>query len=63
MQKNPRTFSLEQTCSATPAPGQAETPVYSSHVLFGTRDSVTIEHGGERYTLRRTRQGKLLLTK
>jgi len=37
--------------------------VYSSRKLFGGTDTVIIEHGGVQYLLRRTRQGKLLLTK
>jgi len=43
--------------------GTSRRPVYSSHRLFGATDAVDIEHEGSRYTLRRTRQGKLLLTK
>lgn len=31
--------------------------------LFGGRDEVLIAHGNETYRLRRTRQGKLILTK
>ena len=34
-----------------------------STALFGKRDEVLIAHGGETYRLRRTRQGKLILTK
>ena len=34
-----------------------------SGALFGGRDEVLIAHGGEIYRLRRTRQGKLILTK
>jgi len=35
----------------------------SSRALFRGGDVLLIEHGEETYTLRRTRQGKLLLTK
>ncbi|MFZ2403705.1 MAG: hemin uptake protein HemP, partial [Methylobacter sp.] len=31
--------------------------------LFGTTREVVIEHSGEEYRLRLTRQGKLILTK
>jgi hemin uptake protein HemP len=34
-----------------------------SAALFGSRDEILIAHGGETYRLRRTRQGKLILTK
>lgn len=34
-----------------------------STTLFGARDEVLIAHQGETYRLRRTRQGKLILTK
>lgn len=34
-----------------------------SSALLGAREEVLISHGGETYRLRRTRQGKLILTK
>ncbi len=34
-----------------------------SAALFAGRDEILIAHGGETYRLRRTRQGKLILTK
>lgn len=34
-----------------------------SVALFGSRDEILIAHHGETYRLRRTRQGKLILTK
>lgn len=34
-----------------------------SEELFGTAREVVIEHAGEEYLLRLTRQGKLILTK
>jgi hemin uptake protein HemP len=34
-----------------------------SAALFGAGDEVRITHGSETYRLRRTRQGKLILTK
>ncbi len=49
--------------SANPQPGaQCPRPLESAE-LFGNRDEVLIAHGGETYRLRRTRQGKLILTK
>ncbi len=47
--------------SATPAEGQQA--VVPSHRLLGPRGALRIEHSGELYTLRRTRNGKLILTK
>ena len=35
----------------------------SSEQLLGNRGELKIEHNGELYSLRRTRQGKLILTK
>jgi hemin uptake protein HemP len=60
----------------TPAlrpPGRVEVPAVTgsqpvrqrlhSAELFGTAREVVIEHAGEEYRLRLTRQGKLILTK
>lgn len=44
-------------------PASAVPLVLDSAALFGGRDEVLIVHGGETYRLRRTRQGKLILTK
>lgn len=41
--------------------GQTE-PIYSD-TLFSHGDEVFIQHRGEQYRLRRTRSGKLILTK
>ena len=38
-------------------------PSYTSHDLFGAQNEVAILHRGERYSLRITSQGKLILTK
>jgi len=35
----------------------------TSEQLFGDVNEIYIRHGGERYTLRRTSKGKLILTK
>jgi hemin uptake protein HemP len=42
---------------------QAKSVRLRSEVLFGSSSEVIIEHGTEEYRLRRTRQGKLILTK
>ena len=47
---------------AVPIPA-GDAPLYVSHHLFRGASVVWIEHEGERYSLRRTRQGKLILTK
>ena len=39
------------------------TAALDSAALLGSRDEVEIAHQGETYRLRRTRQGKLILTK
>ena len=48
---------------ASRATGASPQPVYDSCALFGSAVQVFIDHGAERYVLRRTRHGKLLLTK
>ena len=35
----------------------------TSETLLGVRGELKIQHNGEQYSLRRTRQGKLILTK
>ncbi|MCK9620732.1 MAG: hemin uptake protein HemP [Methylobacter sp.] len=51
----------------TPSVKQDITPVLRQRLqsaeLFGTANEVVIEHAGEEYRLRLTRQGKLILTK
>ena len=42
-------------------PGQAD--ILSSELLLAGRTAVIIDHRGERYMLRATRAGKLILTK
>ncbi len=41
----------------------AHAPHYASGALFHGGDRIWIEHNGERYSLRITRQKKLILTK
>lgn len=43
--------------------GRGSGPVYASHELLRGGSVAWIDHGEERYTLRLTRQGKLILTK
>lgn len=47
----------------TSPPRESDRPTYDSRDLFGERLQIVIAHGEERYVLRRTRQGKLILTK
>ncbi len=42
---------------------QASRPRLHSKELFGTAREIVIEHAGDEYRLRLTRQGKLILTK
>jgi hemin uptake protein HemP len=43
--------------------GTLDAPRYASGELFHSGDRIWIEHNGERYSLRITRQKKLILTK
>lgn len=47
--------------------GKSESPVktrsVTSEALLGERGELKIQHNGEQYSLRRTRHGKLILTK
>jgi hemin uptake protein HemP len=58
MSRQPDTKS--QDSSEKPRPD--DTVLQASH-LFGDRREVWIEHNGERYRLRITRRGKLILQK
>ena len=58
----------ETIAQANPKPRAAPRPnvvtgVLDSAALLGNRNEVEITHQGETYRLRRTRQGKLILTK
>lgn len=50
------------TGPSSPVSAEADKPVDSQTLLQG-RKTVSIDHHGERYTLRVTASGKLLLTK
>jgi len=47
----------------TPDQTRAASPVLHSSSLFGTAQTLFIDHAGQRYTLRITRENKLILTK
>lgn len=59
---NTDTLELEKSREKQRAPASLPRPLCSA-ALLGTRDEVEIIHQGETYRLRRTRQGKLILTK
>lgn len=47
----------------TPTPAAGEPPVIRSAQLFRDGNAVRIEHAGQHYLLRITRENKLILTK
>lgn len=57
--------ALQEAPSDTPfdSRGHSSEPIYHSRDLLCGGSTARIDHGGERYTLRVTRQGKLILTK
>jgi hemin uptake protein HemP len=67
----PSSLAMTQSRSATPPTSSPQTSgaadvegheIDSARLLQGNK-AVTIVHGGQRYVLRHTRQGKLILTK
>jgi hemin uptake protein HemP len=56
-------MSKTEGAGAADGQGRAETPVIRSETLLSTRKEAVIEHRGERYLLRETSRGKLILTK
>lgn len=55
---------VEDSPAGAPAPGKYDAPApLNSNELFQRRQEVVIQHEGELYRLRRTRNGKLILTK
>lgn len=60
---HPPASALPSTDPHRPSPAAAVPPLLDSAALFGGCDEVLIAHGGVTYRLRRTRQGKLILTK
>jgi len=64
MNKQPSSLdSSDTTLSAKQEIAPALRQRLQSTELFGTAREVVIEHAGEEYRLRLTRQGKLILTK
>lgn len=63
MKPNAQTFSFPPTDTSRVARPPASDGSIDSALLLGARDEVEILHSGETYRLRRTRQGKLILTK
>jgi len=65
MHFGPLPLPADNVSFRTPARAQA-TPVqrqFDSRTLFGGAQEVRIEHFGQEYRLRQTRNGKLILTK
>ena len=54
---------MSQPSSSPPGNQSAAPRVVPSRELLGEQGRLQIEHQGERYLLRVTRQGKLILTK
>jgi hemin uptake protein HemP len=67
MNKTPRSTLPNRSQHDVPADQEPartpDAPCYASAELFGGGDRIWIEHNGERYSLRITRQRKLILTK
>ncbi|MFA7293747.1 MAG: hemin uptake protein HemP, partial [Rhodocyclaceae bacterium] len=63
MKPNTPTYSFPPTDSLSVARVAASAWSIDSATLLGARGEVEISHSGEIYRLRRTRQGKLILTK
>jgi hemin uptake protein HemP len=53
----------DRSPDGTPTGREPDAPLYASVELFRGGDQIWIEHNGERYSLRITRQRKLILTK
>lgn len=60
---NSAASSVAQDPATTEMPQPVEPPVFDSVQLLGGRKQIAILHGGETYSLRLTRNGKLILTK
>lgn len=57
--KKPTVVHRPPSRTTAPAPGAG----VSSEMLLGEQNELKIRHNGETYSLRRTRLGKLILTK
>jgi len=61
-----RINAMDETPEKQPETAREEAPrppIYHSSELFGHHDEVWIEHGADMYRLRKTKSGKLYLTK
>jgi hemin uptake protein HemP len=58
-----RRTEASRRASVTPAPRGARMRTVQSTALLGGEGLLGIEHDGSLYTLRRTRNGRLILTK
>lgn len=54
---------MEETCAGEVRSGSSSVQTISSRDLLGERGLLRIEHDGEFYTLRLTRNNRLILTK
>jgi hemin uptake protein HemP len=63
MNKQPPPKPADLALTAKPDTAPTLQPRLHSAELLGTAREVVIEHAGEEYRLRLTRQGKLILTK
>ena len=59
----PKPQNAKPTSRPNVSPPSSPGPLYSSHALLQGHRVVWIEHMGERYALRVTKLGKLMLTK
>jgi hemin uptake protein HemP len=55
--------TMPQKPASQPPPADGALPAIDSARLLGGHKQVTILHGGESYSLRLTKNGKLILTK
>jgi hemin uptake protein HemP len=59
----PVTSAAIEPCTNLSATIPVPRPLLHSKELFGSAREIVIEHAGDEYRLRMTRQGKLILTK
>ncbi len=62
MTRMDNTATAEKTTDNAPYPVPTDKEI-SSRILLGSEGRVVIEHRGQRYLLRQTHSGKLILTK
>lgn len=58
-----RPASSEKDSLDTPVGGAESLPVFSTRTLFAGATEILIQHNGDTYRLRITRNGKLILNK